>query len=1028
MSYDPSQFESKWRAFWKNEGIYHVEDISDKPKFYCLDMFPYPSGKGLHVGHPLGYIASDIVARYKRLKGFNVLHPMGFDAFGLPAEQYAIQTGIHPADSTSENLSRYKEQLDLLGLSYDWDRMVKTCDPSYYKWTQWIFIQLFEHYYDLDTDSAEAIDKLEKHFESHGSPGVHASHDDHPSFTAKEWLSFDAKKRSDILMCYRLAYYRRSFVNWCEALQTVLANDEVKDGLSERGGHPVVKKPMDQWSLRTSAYAQRLLDGLEQLDWPDSLKLMQINWIGKSEGARIPFKIKGHRGKIEVYTTRPDTLFGVSFMVLAPELDIVSEICAPECRDEINKYLNYVQSRSERDRMADMNNMTGVNIGAYAIHPVTEDEIPIFISEYVLKDYGTGAIMAVPDGDDRDRRFADTFDLPIKSIFQAKDTGEATLVHSEFLNGKTKEQAIPAMIAYLSEQGIGEREINFKLRDANFSRQRYWGEPIPIYFDQDNVPHALNAAELPLVLPDTQDFKPSADGQSPLAKIESWLSHDDGRMETDTMPGFAGSSWYYLRYMDPKNDKQIASSDSMNYWNSVDLYIGGAEHAVGHLLYSRMWCKFLYDIGLVPFQEPFQKLVNQGMIQGRSSLVYRANEKFAENHFREILKQNTDSFESQVLIRDQFGNTFSADFACRKTKIAIELKSQLDLERYYDRHRQDFESAGYKFVPISVEEVFYYYDQPELLFQRVSCQDNKSQALHLVPNTALFISEDRIQDESSVSALHVDVSIVYNDILDRTTFEEQRLDIEYFRYILSESGEYRCGSQVEKMSKSKFNVVNPDEVVAKYGTDCFRLYEMFLGPLEQSKPWETQNIGGVSKFLRKFYHLYYNDEGQMSVSDTSVSPSKASLKTLHTLINKIETDIDRLSLNTCISAFMIAVNELQAQSCHHRDILEPLCIVLAPFAPHLAEELWHHALGQTSSVHRASFPIFNASYLVVDEIEYPICINGKKKLLQTFSSQLDKVELEEAVLSLPQIAEWKGDKEIRKIIIVPKKMINLVIK
>lgn len=1026
MAYHPDIFEEKWRKYWKENEIYKVTEDNSKPKFYCLDMFPYPSGKGLHVGHPLGYIASDIYSRYKRMCGYNVLHPMGFDAFGLPAEQYAIQTGVHPADSTEQNAQRYKEQLEKLGLSYDWSRMVKTCDPNYYKWTQWIFARLFEHYYDQSLNQARPISLLIEHLEQKGTHDLQAASSEDLNLSVEDWRGMSAKEKSEVLMNYRLAYRSRAYVNWCEELGTVLANDEVKDGVSERGGFPVIKKAMKQWSLRTTAYAERLLNGLDTLDWSDALKIMQRNWIGKSTGALIRFEIKGFDKTVDVYTTRPDTIFGVSFMVLAPEHDLVDIITEnPQCKT-VKDYVHYVQSRSERERMSEVGDMSGVFTGAFVQHPFTEESIPIYISEYVLKDYGTGAIMAVPDGDERDRRFAEKFELPIPKIKEERD-GRDFIINSDFLNDLPVKKAIKRAIHELVDRGLGEAQTNYKLRDANYSRQRYWGEPFPIIYDEQEIPRLIPDNELPLELPNTDDFKPSAEGKSPLSKIDNWIKREQGVLETDTMPGFAGSSWYYFRYMDPDNKTELAAKNKMDYWGAVDLYIGGAEHAVGHLLYARMWCKFLYDIGVSPIDEPFTKLVNQGMIQGRSNFVYRANENFAEHYFGDLLKKNLSSYEKNVLIEGADGHTFSADFACRFSKVVIELRSISDLERYYDKHKKDVESAGYIFLPISIEEVFYNYHQPEVLMDKVRNAESSEPIMDYCCNTALFISKDEVHDRRHVSSFHVDVSMVSEkDELDMEAFAKSRLDLDYCRFYTNDNGQYICGHQVEKMSKSKFNVVNPDDVVAKYGTDTFRLYEMFLGPLDQAKPWDTQNIGGTSKFLRKFYHLFYSESGELILTDDEAS--KVELKILHTCIKKVREDIQRLSFNTCISAMMIAVNELKKLDCSKRSILEPLNRLIAPFAPHLAEELYHNALEGDNSVTLMSYPEHQDSYLVEDEIEYPLCINGKKRAEARFSKSLSKDDLAEQALQQDVLNKWLEGKTIVKTIVVPNRMINIVVK
>ncbi len=1027
MAYNPQRFEQKWRDYWEQNQVSKVEIDSNKKKFYCLDMFPYPSGKGLHVGHPLGYITSDIISRYKKMCGYNVLHPMGYDAFGLPAEQFAIQTGVHPADSTEKNIERYTEQLKMLGLNYDWSRSIKTCDPEYYKWTQWIFSQMFEHYYDIAEDKAKPIQALAEHFNRQGTDSLNAYGAKEHSFSAAEWSAFSDLEKQDVLMNYRLAYRNIAYVNWCEELKTVLANDEVKDGLSERGGFPVIKKPMEQWSLRTSAYADRLLNGLKELEWSTALKIMQENWIGKSTGARIEFAIDQFDDKLEIYTTRPDTIFGASFMVMAPELELVGKISSPAQKRVVEDYIKYVGSRSERERMSEHNDMSGVFTGAYSIHPINGEKIPIYISEYVLKDYGTGAIMAVPDGDERDKRFASKFGLPIPQIQEEKE-GKTVAVNSQFLDGLEKESAIEKMIEYLEKEGLGKAEVRYKLRDANFSRQRYWGEPFPIAYGDDGLIQLISTDELPVELPDTEDFLPSSDGHSPLAKVKSWVEYNGASRETDTMPGYAGSSWYYFRYMDPNNSESFASEEAKNYWGDVDLYIGGAEHAVGHLLYARMWCKFLYDIGHSPIDEPFRKLVNQGMIQGRSSFVYRANENFAEGFLRKLLQKNISSFESNVLIEGEDGHTFSADFACTLSKVVIELKSVVDLQRYFNKRKKSIEGAGYIFLPISIEEVFYNYHTPEVLLDKITGATKSQDILEYCCNTALFVSRDMVEEERLVSRLHVDISMVeHGDKLDMKAFGETRKDLNQVVFITNEKDEYICGHQIEKMSKSKFNVVNPDDVVAKYGTDCFRLYEMFLGPIEQSKPWDTQNIGGVSKFLNKFYALFYDqDDNLKDLSDDE--PSKEELKVLHCLLKKLQEDLERLSMNTCVSAMMIAVNDLMAIKSNNKAIMEKMCLALAPFAPHLAEELWQFALGNSDTVMNASFPDFNPQYLVESTIEYPLCINGKKRAVAEFDRNTSREDLEKAALELESLHKWLENKNVVKVIVVPNRMINVVVK
>jgi len=954
MEYQPNAFEQKWKKYWADNDVYRISNDSDKPKYYVLDMFPYPSGAGLHVGHPLGYIASDIYSRYKRLRGFNVLHPMGYDAFGLPAEQYAIQTGVHPAKSTEKNIQRYREQLDNIGFSFDWSREVQTCDPQYYKWTQWIFLQLFGHYYDLAADQAKPIENLVAAFETGGSTAVQAATTQEEPFSAEAWSQMNAKERDRILMNYRLAYRKETFVNWCEALGTVLANDEVKDGVSERGGHPVERRPMLQWSLRITAYAERLLNDLEELDWSDAMKKMQSNWIGRSEGAQLFFAVEHSAEKVEIFTTRPDTIFGATFMVLAPEHDLVDQLTAPEQEKEVQDYLEYVKTRSERDRMSDTREVTGAFIGAYAVNPFNQQRVPIYIAEYVLKDYGTGAIMAVPSDDERDEAFAKKFGLPIIDVVDksnypgsTKADKEGILINSEFLDGMEVPAAIEEMLQRIEQIGLGKRQVNYKLRDAIYSRQRYWGEPFPIKYDPDGVAHAVPFDELPVTLPELDDFKPASGAQSPLARAKNWVDLGDGwTRETDTMPGFAGSSWYFLRYMDAGNEQEFASQDALHYWRDVDLYIGGTEHAVGHLMYSRFWHKFLYDKGLVPTREPFRRLVNQGMIQGVVESVFLDKEK-QEGKRRFV----------------------SADLA----------KAE--------------EQQGKHFVKIPV----------------------------LVDYVSEYGSEESYLDKNGV-AQFVEWRPEYKEAIFES--EQGRMDMGNGQQA-AQDWQLKTFSEVGKMSKSLYNVINPDEVVAKYGADCFRMYEMFLGPIEQSKPWDTKGIDGVSKFLRRFWSLYFDDKGNFSVSNAT--PDKKELKVLHTAIKKVTEDIERLSFNTCVSAFMVAVNGLRELKCNKRDVLEELCILIAPFAPHMAEELWHR-LGKEGSVQLSSYPTYQEEYLKEDEIEYPISINGKKRATALFPADAKKEDLEKAAVEVEGIQQWIEGKDIKRIIVVPGRMVNIVAK
>jgi leucyl-tRNA synthetase len=919
MEYNFSEIEKKWQSFWTRQKTYKVEVDKNKPKYYVLDMFPYPSGAGLHVGHPLGYIASDIFSRAKRLQGFNVLHPMGYDAFGLPAEQYAIQTGQHPATTTDNNIQRYRQQMDKIGFCYDWDREVKTSDPTYYKWTQWAFIQMFNHYFDNNIKSAQPVENLVREFEINGNRKVNAANSAHYFFSAAEWKAYTEREKQEILLDYRLAYRAETLVNWCPALGTVLANDEVKEGVSIRGGHPVEQKKMQQWLLRVSAYAERLLNGLENLEWSDSLKEIQRNWIGRSEGADVLFGIKDFEEKMQIFTTRPDTLFGVTFMVLAPESELVDKLVTQEQKAEVDEYLNYTKTRSERERQAETRKITGVFTGAYAIHPFTKEEIPIWISEYVLIGYGTGAIMAVPAHDERDYAFAKHFGLDIRQVIDgdisdgAFDSKDGKVINSDFISGLMVPDAIKRMNEELEKQGIGIKRVNFRLRDAIFSRQRYWGEPFPVYYKED-MPYPLELKDLPLELPEIDAFKPTEDGDPPLGRAKNWHTADGYPYELSTMPGFAGSSAYYLRYMDPKNNDELVSKEANEYWQDVDLYIGGIEHAVGHLIYSRFWSKFLYDLGVISKEEPFKKLVNQGMIQGRSNFVYR------------------------------------------------------------------------------------------------------------IKNSNEFVSLN-LKDEYDVTPIHVDVSIVNNDILDIEKFKVWNPEYKNAEFIL-ENGKYICGWAVEKMSKSMFNVVNPDEIIEKYGADTLRMYEMFLGPLEQSKPWDTNGIDGVHKFLRKFWRLFVNADGESLL--TNEPANKEELKTLHKTIKKVSDDIEKFSFNTSVSEFMICVNGLSELKCHKRSILSELVVLLSPFAPHIAEELWQK-MGNKSSIVTAVWPEFKEEYLVENEFEYPVSFNGKMRFKLNLPIDMVQEEAVKRVLDHEVAQKWLEGKAPRKIIFVPKKIINVVI-
>jgi leucyl-tRNA synthetase len=918
MDYNFNEIENRWQLHWKESGIYHVSNSSEKPKYYVLDMFPYPSGAGLHVGHPLGYIASDIYARYKRLKGFNVLHPMGFDSFGLPAEQYAIETGQHPATTTEKNIANFKNQMDKIGFCYDWSREIKTSDPEYYRWTQWIFLQLFKSWYNHNNKKAEPIETLIKELEESGTSNL--QNDLIYSFTADEWKTFDEKKQQEILMDFRLAFSSYGEVNWCEALGTVLANDEVINGVSERGGFPVEKKKMRQWYLRITDYADRLLEGLETVDFSDAMKEMQRNWIGKSEGAEMEFSIFNSQFSIDVYTTRPDTIFGVDFLVLAPEHELVDKITTEAQRSPIHEYLHYVKSRSDRERMSEVKQITGCFTGAYAVNPFDGKKIPIWIAEYVLSGYGTGAIMAVPCGDQRDFDFATHFNIPITNIIgdyfngkEANPTKEAILQNSGFLNGMIMKDALPVAIDKIEEMGIGKRKVNYRMRDAGFSRQRYWGEPFPIIWS-DGIAIPLDEKELPLELPFVEKYGPGKNGEGPLSNLTDWVNTLEGKRETSTMPGYAGSSWYFLRYMDPHNNEIFADKKATDYWNQVDVYIGGTEHAVGHLLYSRLWTKILYDLGYISFEEPYKKLVNQGMIQGSSRFVYRLKDS------------------------------------------------------------NKFVSAGLK-------------------------------------------------NNYETNSLHVDVNIVDGTELDLEAFKKSKPEYANAEFIL-ENSKYISGVETEKMSKSKYNTVNPNDLVDKYGADTFRMYEMFLGPVEQSKPWDTKGIEGVHRFLKKLWRLFFDEEKGKVWNDEKAS--NAELKTLHKTIKKIEEDTERFSFNTAVSAFMVCVNELTDLKCRKKEILEPLLILLAPYAPHIAEELYH-SLGNENSVLNADYPKLENKYLVESEKEYPISVNGKLRTTMVISLEATQPEVENMVLNNEIIQKWTNGKSPKKIIFVKNKMVNVVI-
>lgn len=922
--YQFNEIEKKWQQYWEQNETFKANVDTNKPKYYSLDMFPYPSGAGLHVGHPLGYIASDVISRYKRIKGFNVLHPMGFDAFGLPAEQYAIQTGQHPAITTEENIARYKEQLKNIGFSFDWDKEVQTCDPNYYKWTQWIFSKLFDSWYNYDSDKAEHIDTIIALFEKDGNTAVSAECDENVVvFSAEGWNGFSEKEQSDILLQYRLTYLAETAVNWCPELGTVLSNDEVKDGFSERGGFPVVRKNMMQWSMRITAYADRLLQGLDKIDWPEPLKDMQSNWIGKSVGAEVTFK--ADEIDIPVFTTRIDTIYGVTYLAVAPESEFVDQLTTPDKQQAVQDYVSVAKNRSERDRMSDVKNISGVFTGSYAIHPFTGEQVQVWVADYVLAGYGTGAVMAVPSGDQRDYDFAKHFDLPIVPVYdiqniteQADATKEGKMINSGILNGLSYAEAIKKATYFIEEKGIGVGKINFRIRDAIFARQRYWGEPVPVYF-QDGIPKLVDAKDLPIILPEVDKYLPTEDGDPPLGRASDFTYTPSGStesypLELSTMPGWAGSSWYWFRYMEANNDKEFVSNEAQQYWQAVDLYIGGSEHATGHLLYSRFWCKFLYDMGLVQEDEPFKKLINQGMIQGRSNFVYRIN------------------------------------------------------------------------------------------------------------GTNTFVSHN-LRKQHKCAKIHVDVNIVHNDELDIEAFKTWRPDLKDAEFIL-EDGKYVCGYEVEKMSKRLYNVVNPDDIVDQYGADTLRLYEMFLGPLEQFKPWNTNGIDGVLKFLRKMWNLFHDENGQLNISEESAT--KDEQKSIHKTIKKVQEDIERYSFNTPVSAFMICVNELTTLKCNKREVLESLTLIVSPYAPHIAEELWK-LIGHEGGISKAVYPTYDEVYLKEDAHEYPISINGKMRVKIKFPSDMAKADIEKEVLASEVVQKWTEGKTPKKVIIIPNKIVNIVV-
>jgi leucyl-tRNA synthetase len=972
--YNFQEIEKKWQTYWEQNQIFNAQVDHSKPKFYSLDMFPYPSGAGLHVGHPLGYIASDIITRFKRLQGFNVLHPMGYDSFGLPAEQYAIQTGQHPAITTDQNIKRYTEQLKNIGFAFDWDKEVRTSDPSYYRWTQWIFMQLFNSYYDKDENKAKSIDSLINKFSKDGNAKVNAVCDeDTQEFSASDWNNFGEKEQQQILLKYRLTFLAETTVNWCAALGTVLSNDEVKDGFSERGGHPVERKKMMQWSMRITAYADRLLQGLETVEWSEPIKEMQRNWIGKSIGAEMVFQVKGQKKEIKVFTTRVDTIYGVTYLALAPEHDYVNDLITEDQRKTAEAYIETAKNRSERDRMSDVKTISGAFTGSYAINPFNGEEIQIWVADYVLAGYGTGAVMAVPAHDERDYNFAKHFGLEIRQVIAGSmENGSfpgkgGTIINSGFISNMEMKEAMNKAIEFLEEKKIGKGKIQYRMRDAIFTRQRYWGEPLPVYF-KEGLPYLMDEKDLPLVLPEVDKYLPTEDGEPPLGRAKDWTyktAEGEFPLEMSTMPGWAGSSWYFFRYMDPRNNEKFVSKEKEHYWGSVDLYIGGAEHATGHLLYSRFWTKFLYDIGAVSIEEPFQKMINQGMIQGRSNFVYRikpfvnaSNENedekailpmlFVSKKFRDDILERTLSIEDENLIKNKFKETF-------------------------DKLNPSYSDSYLKKI--------------------------------------------------EVLEFHVDVNIVNNDQLNIDKFKAWRPDLADAEFVL-EDGKYICGAEVEKMSKSKYNVVNPDDIIERYGADTLRLYEMFLGPLEQFKPWNTNGIDGVSKFLKKLWRLYHDASGNFAVSEEKAT--KEELKTLHKTIKKTQEDLENYSFNTSVASFMICVNELSALKCNKREILEPLAVIVSPYAPHIAEELWS-LLGNTESIIYASFPEFKEEFLVENSHEYPVSINGKMRAKLLLPLSLTKEEIEEAALKDETVLKWTEGNAPKKVIVVPGKIVNIVI-
>ncbi len=945
--YDVQSIEKKWQQYWKEHQVYKTSIDLSKPKYYALDMFPYPSGAGLHVGHPLGYIASDIVSRYKRLKGYNVLHPMGFDAFGLPAEQYAIDTGQHPAITTEKNIRRYKEQLENIGFSYDWSQEIQTSAPAYYRWTQWIFLQLFDSWYDRKTDKAVPIKELIDIFVKEGNASVQAVCDeDTPVFTAEAWQQMPEQEQQQLLLKYRLTYIDDVVVNWCPAMGTVLANDEVKDGFSERGGYPVERKKMKQWMMRITAYADRLLEGLEKIDWTESLKDMQRHWIGKSNGCELDFAVQDSDITLTAFTTRPDTIFGVTYLTLAPEHELIDALTTSGQKNEVDAYVQVAKNRSERDRMADVKTVSGVFTGHYAINPISREAIPIWVADYVLAGYGTGVVMGVPSSDDRDFRFARHFGLPIVTVIEGTETLEdptvkkhGKMIHSGFINGMESTEAIQAVVEKAEALGVGKPKINYKMRDAVFSRQRYWGEPVPVYF-KEGLPYPLPETALPLELPAIDEYKPTESGEPPLGRATDWKYQNQYSYELTTMPGWAGSNWYHFRYMDAHNDEAFVSKRAQSYWENVDLYIGGTEHATGHLLYSRFWTKFLYDRGLVTVDEPYKKLINQGMIQGRSNFVYRLAKDgvYISKSFSDRISRGEDIIFLQK-----------------------EYRSQLNREL----------------------------NNPKLI----------------------------------VNDIYVDINLVKDDVLNIEAFKQWKPDAADAEFLL-ENGKYICGSEVEKMSKSKYNVVNPDDVIEQYGADTLRLYEMFLGPLEQFKPWNTNGIDGVFKFLRKLWRLFHDEAGNFTVSDEP--PSGEALKVIHRTIKKAQEDIENYSFNTSVSSFMICVNELTAMPCNNRQVLTDLVLIISPYAPHIAEELWHKLGNQDSIVH-AVFPSYDEQYLIESVYEYPVSVNGKMRAKMKFALDMPKDDIEKQVLASEQIQKWTEGKPPKRVIVVPQKIVNIVI-